>query len=122
MRSVNTIVIALAACSITLPVAASADSPPATRSSHAAPSSADAKTYSIQPQTGSKVPVPDDEPTIIEVVRPERTIVRDVDEALPLVVSGTALVLVLVSSGLTLIRTRTVPGEALVADLAERGR
>ena len=110
MRFIKTIVMALAACSITLPAAASPGSPPATRTSNAAPSSADPKAYSIQPQTGSKVPVPDDEPTIIEVVRPERTIVRDVDEALPLIMSGTALVLVLASIGMTLIRTRVAPG------------
>lgn len=47
--------------------------------------------------------------TTIEVVRPERTIVRDVDEALPLVLSGSALVLVLVGLGFTLVRTGTVP-------------
>ena len=76
----------------------------------------------MQPQTGSKVPVPDDAPTIIEVVRPQRTIVRDVDEALPLILSSTALLLVLASIGFTLVRTRTVPGKAVVAEFAERGR
>jgi hypothetical protein len=48
-------------------------------------------------------------PTTIEVVRPERTIVRDVDRTLPLILSGTALLLVLVGVGITLIRTRIVP-------------
>ncbi len=48
-------------------------------------------------------------PRTIEVVRPERTIVRDVDEALPLVLSGSALMLVLVGLGFTLVRTGTVP-------------
>ena len=43
-----------------------------------------------------------DAPTTIEVVQPERTIVRDVDEALPLILSGTALLLVLAGVGLTL--------------------
>jgi len=43
------------------------------------------------------------------VVRPERTIVRHVDEALPLILSGTALLLVLAGIGFTLIRTRMVP-------------
>jgi hypothetical protein len=47
--------------------------------------------------------------TTIEVVRPERTIVRDVNEALPLVLSGSALMLVLVGLGFTLVRTGTVP-------------
>jgi hypothetical protein len=48
-------------------------------------------------------------PTTIEVVRPERTIVRDVDEALPLILSSTALVLVLAGFAITLVRTRMVP-------------
>jgi hypothetical protein len=34
------------------------------------------------------------QPTLIEVVRPERTIVRDVDERLPLVFSSAALLIV----------------------------
>ena len=48
-------------------------------------------------------------PTTIEVVRPERTIVRDVDELLPLILSSTALLLVLAGLGITLIRTRMLP-------------
>jgi hypothetical protein len=48
-------------------------------------------------------------PTTIEIVRPERTIVRDVDEALPLILSSTALLLVLAALGITLIRTRMLP-------------
>jgi hypothetical protein len=48
-------------------------------------------------------------PTTIEVVRPERTIVRDVDELLPLILSSTALLLVLAALGVTLIRTRIAP-------------
>jgi hypothetical protein len=109
MRFAKTIVIALAACSIALPAAASADSLPPTFKSDAAQPGG--KLYSIQPQTGSRVPVPDDEPgpATIELVRPERTIVRDVDEALPLILSGTALLLVLAGLGFTLIRSRTAP-------------
>jgi hypothetical protein len=53
--------------------------------------------------------VPSAAPTTIEVVRPERTIVRDVDEALPLILSSTALLLVLASLAITLVRTRMVP-------------
>jgi len=119
----KTIAIALAACSIALPAAASAER------------SCDLKTHSVRPQTGSCVPVPydtepaagvrggdhpadhpgmsrapqHDTPTTIEVIRPERTIVRDVDEALPLILSGTAPLLVLSGIGFTLIRTRMVP-------------
>ena len=48
-------------------------------------------------------------PTTIEVVRPERTIVRDVDEALPLILSSTALLLVLTGFGIILVRARIEP-------------
>lgn len=48
-------------------------------------------------------------PTTIEVVRPERTIVRDVDEALPLIMSGAALLLVLAGLATTLFYARMVP-------------
>ena len=48
-------------------------------------------------------------PTTIEVVRPERTIVRDVDEALPLILSGSALLLVFAGLGFMLIHTGSVP-------------
>jgi hypothetical protein len=49
------------------------------------------------------------EPTTIEVVRPERTIVRDVDDTLPLILSSTALLLVLTGIAAMLIRTRMAP-------------
>jgi hypothetical protein len=89
---------------------------PTTRS-EAAQSGTDGKTnHSVQPQTGSKInagfPSADfrggdnpadhpgmsrapqyDGPTTIEVVRPERTIVRDVDEVLPVVLSSAALLM-----------------------------
>jgi hypothetical protein len=48
-------------------------------------------------------------PTTVEVVRPERTIVRDVDQALPIALAGSALVLVLAMIGVTLVRTRLAP-------------
>ena len=48
-------------------------------------------------------------PTTNEVVRPERTIVRDVDEALPVILSSTALLLVLAGLGITLVRFRMAP-------------
>jgi len=44
---------------------------------------------------GSSRAVEYEQPTTIEVVRPERTIVRDVDEVLPLVFSSTALLIAL---------------------------
>jgi hypothetical protein len=99
MRYVKTIVVALVACAIALPATASADQP------------CDLKTHSVQPQTGSCVPVTDDA-TTIEVVRPERTIVRNVDEALPLILSGIALVVALAGGGLTLVRTGMLPGRS----------
>jgi hypothetical protein len=49
-------------------------------------------------------------PTTVEVVQPERTIVRDVDEVLPLILSSTALLLVLAGIGFTLVRAYMVPG------------
>jgi hypothetical protein len=49
-------------------------------------------------------------PTTIEVVRPERTIVRDVDQFLPIALAGSALVLVFAMIGVMLVRTRLVPG------------
>ena len=123
MRLTRTTAIALTACSIALPAAASADQ------------ACNLKTHSVQPQTGSCVPVPYDTepaagfrggdhpadhpgmsrapqydaPTTTEVVQPERTVVRDVDEALPLIVSGTALLLVFTGIGFTLVRTRMAP-------------
>ena len=51
-------------------------------------------------------------PTTVEVVRPERTIVRDVDEVLPLILSSTALVLVLAGLGIALVRGRLLPGRS----------
>jgi hypothetical protein len=43
-------------------------------------------------------------PTTIAIVRPERTIVRDVDDALPLILSGTAILLVLSGFAVSLVR------------------
>ena len=48
-------------------------------------------------------------PTTVEVVQPERTIVRDVDEALPIALAGIALLLVLATLGITLVRVRPAP-------------
>ncbi len=59
-------------------------------------------------------------PTTIEVVRPERTIVRDVDDALPLILSSAALLLVLAGLGITLFRTRMVPRPAPAAEAPAR--
>ena len=123
MSLVRTIAIALAACSIALPVSASADR------------SCNLKTHSVQPQTGSCVPVPFDTeplagfrgsdhpadhpgmsraprydaPTTDEAVQPAGTTVRDFDETAPLILSGTALLLLLSAVGFMLVRTRIAP-------------
>ena len=49
---------------------------------------------------------PDVPPTTIEVVRPERTVVRDVDEVLPIALSGAALLIVLMGAAFVLVRVR----------------
>ena len=47
-----------------------------------------------------------DPPATIQVVRPERTIVRDVNEELPVVMAGLALIVALGGGGFALFRTR----------------
>jgi len=44
-------------------------------------------------------------PSTIEVVRPERTIVRDVDEALPIIIASLALLIALAGTGYTSMRS-----------------
>jgi hypothetical protein len=46
-------------------------------------------------------------PRTIQVVRPERTVVRDVDGTLPIALSGAALLLAVGGVGIALLRTRT---------------
>jgi hypothetical protein len=89
----------------TLTASASEDSLPSTYKSEAAQAD-----YSGTPvdQPGS-TRAATAQPTTIEVVRPERTIVRDVDEPLPLILSSTALLFGLAGLGVVLIRTRTAP-------------
>ena len=52
-----------------------------------------------------------DAPRTISVVRPERTVVRDVDQALPIALSSAALLLALGGVGMTLVRTGRRRGE-----------
>jgi hypothetical protein len=47
---------------------------------------------------------PDVAPPTIQVVRPERTVVRDVNEVLPIVLSGAALLIVLMGAAFVLVR------------------
>ena len=49
---------------------------------------------------------PDIAPPTIQVVRPERTIVRDVNELLPIALSGAALLIVLMGAAFVLVRVR----------------
>ena len=49
-----------------------------------------------------------DLPRTIQVLRPERTVVRDTDEALPIVLSGAALLVALGLAGTALIRVRSL--------------
>ena len=125
--------VALAACTAT-PAAASADSLPATYRSDAAqsggsvPSSrSDAAQSGAESASVSTFPAADFRggdtpadhpgasravtavPATIEVVRPERTVVRDVDEALPVILSGAALLLALAGLAIALGRTRFTP-------------
>jgi hypothetical protein len=49
---------------------------------------------------------PDVAPPTIQVVRPQRTIVRDVNEVLPIALSGAALLIVLMGAAFVLVRVR----------------
>jgi hypothetical protein len=125
MTSINTrralAAIVVAAC-LAIPAAASAmpDSAPTTTRSDAAQSGgATGNGTPHKPVVGDDIwshpgmpGFPEYDPpttTTVEVVRPERTIVRDVDQALPLILSGTALALVLAGLGIALVRMRLVP-------------
>jgi hypothetical protein len=110
----------VAASCLAIPASASAMpySPPTTTGSDAAQSGGDAGNGAphdpivgddIMSHPGMPGMPKYDPPTRIEVVRPERTIVRDVDQALPLILSSTALLLVLTGLGVTLVRARMVP-------------
>jgi len=105
--------------------AGSAGSPPSTDRSDAAQSGSSeraAATMAFPPAGFRGGDAPSDHPgvgtapaavpTTIEVVRPERTIVRDVDEALPLILSSSAMLLVLAGIGITLVRSRMLPGRS----------
>ena len=47
-------------------------------------------------------------PTTIQVVRPERTIVRDADQTLPMILAGLALLIALASAGYAIARARAL--------------
>ena len=118
----------VAAACIAVPASASAsDGPASSDRTDAAQSGSTASPVSTPPIAESTFPAADfrggdtpvdhpgasraltSAPTTIEIVRPVRTVVRDVDEALPLILSSTALLLVLVGLGITLVRIGIVP-------------
>lgn len=47
-------------------------------------------------------------PSTVAIVRPERTTVRDVDQALPIVLAGLALLIAVGGTGYVLVRTRSI--------------
>jgi hypothetical protein len=47
-------------------------------------------------------------PTTIEVVRPERTVIRDADDELPVVLAGLAVLIAIGGTGSVLVRTRSL--------------
>jgi hypothetical protein len=119
IRSRGCVTAIVAAVCMAVPASASAGALPATYKSDAAQSGATAKsTFPAADFRGGDSPVDHPgasraataAPTAIELVRPERTIVRNVDAALPLILSSTALLLVLAGLGITLVRTRLLPG------------
>ncbi len=58
-------------------------------------------------RSASRAPA-DAPPATIQVVRPERTIVRDVNDALPTALASLALLIALGGAGFALIRTRSL--------------
>jgi hypothetical protein len=70
----------------------------------AAPTAGDTK---FDAPGASRAPVYDP-PTTIQVVRPERTIVRDVDEELPVILAALALLIAVGGAGFALVRTRRI--------------
>ena len=127
MTSINirrAVAATVAASCMAIPVSASAQTLPPTFRSDAAQSGGDHTTTAVAatfdaPSAQTLPPTfrsdaaqssgLQPEPTTVEVVQPARTIVRDVDEVLPIVLSGTALLAVLALFGFTLVRTRLVP-------------
>jgi hypothetical protein len=111
--------LALAACTaIAAPAAALADPPGAGVGIAAAPKIGDTPAdfpKSLAPTTttgdtpvdfpGASRAPQYDAPATISVVRPERTVVRDVDEALPIALSSAALLLALGGVGIAFART-----------------
>jgi Alphavirus glycoprotein J len=54
-----------------------------------------------------------DAPDTVRIVQPERTVVRDADQALPIVLAGLALLIALGGAGFVLVRTRALQRHAV---------
>jgi hypothetical protein len=80
-----------------------ADFPGASRAPSVAPS-APAKVGDTPADFPGASRAPEIAPTTIQVVRPERTVVRDVNDALPIALSGAALLIVLMGAAFLLVR------------------
>ena len=97
--------------SLATPAAVHADVLPESFSSDAAQSGYEGTLPS--PSRGDAAQIDADEAnralTTIEVVRPERTIVREADADLPLIMSGAALLLVLAGGGILVARSGSAP-------------
>jgi hypothetical protein len=118
IRTRRVVVTVVVASCLTVPASAAADGLPSSFRTDAAQSgtgksSADAPSMVAGDDIMSHPGMPGfpeyDPPATIQVVRPERTIVRDADQALPLILSSTALLLVLTGFGVTLVRARRDP-------------
>ena len=123
LRHIRALVLGLAACAALAAPASgqsSGDTPADYPGSHAAQTTKVGDTPADFPQPAAATPgvkvgdTPVDfpgasrapeytAPTTIQVLRPERTIVRDVDEVLPVVLSSAALLLALVAFALPLV-------------------
>jgi hypothetical protein len=127
-RQVRRAALALGCCALIVPSAASADKIGDTPADFGKPVTVPAKigdtpadfprSLAVAPASGPRAgDTPADfpgasraqhfaAPRTIQVVRPERTVVRDVDETLPIALSGAALLLAVGGVGIVLVRTR----------------
>jgi hypothetical protein len=108
-RKLRRIVIGLAAIAALLPASATAAASPSTNE-HSTAYSAALNSPTKVGDTPADFPgasrAPDVTSPTIEVVRPERTIVREADQVLPIVLSSAALLIALMGAAFVLVRMR----------------
>jgi hypothetical protein len=105
-RRIRRAAVALAACALVAPSAASAQKIGDTPADFPRSLTAATKTGDTPVDFPGASRAPQyDAPRTISVVRPERTVVRDVDQALPIVLSSAALLVALGGVGIALART-----------------